>query len=893
MITLSEFLRPSDRMHKIARFLVILVTVLALVLPAAADKASSLYAKGQDAEARQDYQAAYNYYSQAYQLMPKNTAYRSGMARMRFEAASAHVHTGQQLRDAGKLQEAMIEFQKAQAIDPSLYTAQQEIRRTQAMIDAAKSKAAGEVRPQTESLKSRLEASGGVVELQPISGAPITLKLTEDSKVVYETIGKLAGINVVFDPDYTAKRIHIELNAVTLPEALELVALESKTFWRPVTANTIFVAGDTPAKRKELEQNVVRTFYLTNLSQPTELQDVVNTLRTILEVNRITQIPSQGAIVVRGTPDQVELAEKLVDDLDKAKPEVIIDVDVLVVNRDKSLNLGLTPPSNVQVALQSNVNNSNSTTNNNTSSTSTTSTTSTSTTASNTGLTLNQIGQLTANDFLVTIPTATANFLMGDSSTKIVQNPQIRALDGQKASLKIGERVPVATGSFGAGVGGVGVANTLVNTQFQYLDVGVNIDVTPKVHANGEVSLKLMMDISAVDSETNIGGIEQPVIGQRKIEHDIRLKEGESNLVGGILEDQDVKNISGFPLLMNIPIFKYLFSSKSTDKSTNELVFIITPHIVRGQELSTLNTETLDVGTSNTIALRHVSMVQPKPAAVVPAVAVPAAVPPVTAPPIAVPPAAAPPAAVPPAAVAPAAKMPATAAASVVAAPAAPSVAKSTATTASVPATPPVAAPASAATPPSPARVGAQTVAAAVPPANIPGGVTVPTGADQHVMSAQPTSPAATPQAAVLSFSPATITTTAGQTFMVDVVVSGAQDLFTVPVQIQYDPTKLQVANVSNGGFLGQGEQAVALAQRDDSANGMMQVTANRPPNSGGVSGEGSVFTITFMAKESGQTSVAVTRAGLRDVNNKSIPVAGTQAAVSIKERPQAAVKTN
>ena len=153
---------------------------------------------------------------------------------------------------------------------------------------------------------------------------------------------------------------------------------------------------------------------------------------------------------------------------------------------------------------------------------------------------------------------------MGDSNTKIIQNPQIRALDGQKATLKIGDRVPVATGSFQPGIGGVGI-NPLVNTQFQYLDVGVNIDITPRVHAGREVSLKLTMDVSAVTSYVSIGGISQPVIGQRKIEHEIRLKDGEVNLLGGMMEDTQTKALNGIPGLASIPILKYLFSQKDTE----------------------------------------------------------------------------------------------------------------------------------------------------------------------------------------------------------------------------------------------------------------------------------------------------------------------------------------
>src|SRR5206468_5941172 len=209
-----------------------------------------------------------------------------------------------------------------------------------------------------------------------------------------------------------------------------------------------------------------------------------------------------------------------------------------------------------------------------------------------------------SENIALTIGTATANFLYNDTSTKIIQTPQIRALHGQKASPKTGDRVPVATGSFQPGIGGVGI-NPLVNTQFQYIDVGVNIDVTPHVHANREVTLKVLVDISAVTGNANIGGIDQPVIGQRKIEHEIRLKEGEVNLLGGILEDSDVKNLTGIPGLAQIPFFKYFFASEHKEKNNNEIVFMLTPHIVRAQDISELNSKAIDVGSGSAIELRR------------------------------------------------------------------------------------------------------------------------------------------------------------------------------------------------------------------------------------------------------------------------------------------------
>jgi general secretion pathway protein D len=779
-------------MRRLIRPALFVLVLLSLRLPDFAksvDSAKGLYDKGTDAEARQNYELAFDYFKQAYNLKPKDLRYRTAYERTRFYAAASHVHRGQILRDAGKLPEALAEFQKGLEIDPSSFIAQQEMKRTEQMIKEGENPQPQASTGGTSALRRRLESAQGPVELAPISNVPITLKVTEKSNVIYETVGKLAGINVLFDPDYTPRQVRIELNGVTLDEALEIISVETKTFWRPVTANTIFVAQDNPAKRKELEQNVIKTFYLSNLSQPTELQDVVNAMRTILEVSRIQQLPSQGAIVVRGTPDQMALAQKLVDDLDKAKPEVLIEVAIMQVSRDKMRNLGVSPPTSVTVALQPNINNSTTTTG----TTATTGTT-TSTTGSSNGINLNTLANLNATDFQVTIPQATATALLSDSNTKIVQNPQIRALDGQKATLKIGDRVPVATGSFQPGIGGVGI-NPLVNTQFQYLDVGVNIEVTPRVHAGREVSLKLTMDVSAVTSFQNIGGISQPVIGQRKIEHEIRLKDGEVNLLGGILEDQQTRALTGIPGLAQIPILKYLFSQTNTQRQQNEIVFVLIPHIIRGPEGSRGGVDMIDVGTANALELRR-SNSKPPAAAVTP-----------------------------------------------------------------------VSQPAPAGSGPQGAMgQGTQSQVAQIPISPSPSATQNP-GAG----------------AGTFIFDPPTITQTKGATFTVNVMLSGGQNVYSVPLELNYDPNQLQVINVSNGGFLSQDGQAVALVHRDDGTAGKLQVTATRPPGAGGVSGQGAVVTLTFMAKGSGQSVLTITRGGARDPAMQPIPMNGAQAAITIQ----------
>jgi general secretion pathway protein D len=228
-----------------------------LTLPALPESARSLYSKGKNAEARQNYEQAYDFYKQAYDQKPQDLSYRSAFERLRFLAGASHVHRGQLLREAGRLEEALAEFQKAADIDPSSAIAKQEIQVTNTMIQQAKAPAPQAAAHEPSILEKRLQEASGPVDLGAIPNVPINLKITEDSKVIYETVGKLAGINVLFDPDYTSKRIKVELNSVSLEEALQIVALESKTFWRAVTPNTIFVAADTPAKRKDVEQSVI------------------------------------------------------------------------------------------------------------------------------------------------------------------------------------------------------------------------------------------------------------------------------------------------------------------------------------------------------------------------------------------------------------------------------------------------------------------------------------------------------------------------------------------------------------------------------------------------------------------------------------------------------------
>ena len=570
------------------------------LLGAGCPKGKPDYNQGKKAETLQDYDAAFVFYQKAAKADPYNANYKIKLNRVRFEASELHVKHGVELRKQGDLQGAAGEFQRAQTIDPSSPVADQELRKTVEMIADKNRAADAAAEPPTEPNETPLAAMPP--EIKPLSRAPINLKMSNDAKIVFDTIGKLAGLTVIYDPDFPARRITVELNNVTMEQALEIVSLETKAFVKPVTENIIFVIPDQPQKRRDYEEQVVKTFYVSNTVQPQDLTEIVTGLRQLLDLKRIQQLNSQNAIIVRDTPDKLLLAEKMIRDIDKAKPEVVVQVEVLEARTDRLRDLGILPGQTASIAINPN-------------SSTTSSSSGTTSTTSNSGITLNQLRHLNGSDLVFTLPSATANAILSDTSTRIIQNPEVRSVDGQTAKLRIGDRIPIATGSFQAGVGvgstgGAGFVNPLVNTQFTYLDVGVNIDLTPRVHPNRDVSLKLKVEVSSHTGDQAIGGITQPIISQRVIEHDIRLKEGEVSILGGLVQRTDSKTLEGWPGLAKLPLLRYLFSHDKTDHQEDEVLIVLTPRIVRIPEWTKANLRTMYAGSDTNVQVKRESEIR-------------------------------------------------------------------------------------------------------------------------------------------------------------------------------------------------------------------------------------------------------------------------------------------
>lgn len=598
------------------------------ILPAEAKtrKGDKFYKAGIIAEGQRNFDAALEQFELAVKEDPNDIAYQMGIRRVRFHAAAYRLDRAQKLRQQGKTEEALLEFEQAFNIDPSSALAIQEIKRTREMLEAQRrlgsaiTEAERTMTPAQLTRQRNQERIGAlqpVPDLKPISRQVTSLKMNNQNvRTLFETLGKLTGINVIWDPEYQApsKNYNVDLTNTTLEEALEHLSVMTKTYWKPLSSNTIFLTNDNITKRRDYEDNIVKVFYLQNIYSVQELNEISVAVRSVTEIRRLYTYNAQNAVIARGTVDQVALVEKLLTDLDKPKPEVLLDVIVMEASIGRTRDLAATFTTDGTPGLKFSIQPKSTTTGTGDDA------------ITDSSIPLGGIRGIGANDFTVNLPGYLLQAVMTDRSTKVRQTPQIRVADGQKAQLRIGEKVPTASGSFqpGIGVTGGGVS-PLVNTQFQYIDVGVVMDLTPRIHGEDEVSMHLELEVSNVVERIDIGGIRQPVIGQRKIVHDIRIKEGEMNLLGGLVRTIDTRNVSGVPGLMSIPWLGKLFSAENIERSQSELVVALVPHIVRTQEITPVNMRGISVGNDQTVRLNYAAPGEdPKAAA---AAAPPAAIP--------------------------------------------------------------------------------------------------------------------------------------------------------------------------------------------------------------------------------------------------------------------------
>jgi general secretion pathway protein D len=847
---------PTRVISRILFAIALIAAVGGIGLPCArlhAESASADYRLGQKAEAREDYDTAFDAYQKALKKDPKEMKYQIALARVRVTASATHLTKGRKLLASGDASGALTEFLHASEIDPSNEAALQEIAKVRQKQGQNTEKEAAI--PEAPAAQEELESVGSPVELKPTSSDRIqSLHMVEDTKTIYQAIGKAAGINVLFDPDYNSKRIQVDLNNVSLLDALRIVGTMSNTFWRPITSNTIFVAQNSRTKRTELDEQAVQTFYLTNAWQQNDLNDVQTALRNVMPNAKVFGVAGQNAIVMRGTPDELLLAQQLIDDLDKARGEVVVDIAVLEVSKNWERTLGIAWPSSVGISLQP------SCTQSNTCSSSSSSSTTGSTTTSPTLYTL---ANLNSTNFAVNVGSATLNLLLTDNNTKVLQSPRIRATDAQKATMKIGSRIPIATGSYQTGAA-TALVSSLVNTQFQYQDVGVNIEMTPNVHYNHDVTLKIKIEVSAESGTETISGVTEPIISQRVVDQVIRLREGEASILGGIQDKQEENNWNGIPGLSSIPILKYIFGSRDRTLQDDDIVFVVVPHVVRTQELEESNLRVIDTGEGQSIDLRHTDHEN---AASSPS----ASLPPVR--PVALQsastgntvvssiPGQSAIEAAPQMLAQLRSDMAAAGGAGTTVQTAAPAPGAPLSSPVNPPSAPPSASPSG---PPPPAQPKA------TPPAS-----------SQAVPAPGAASAAASGAGAAFALNVPSAPLATGASFQVPVVLNGASDVSAVALKLHYDASKLTLVNVSPGDFLTRDGQAAPPIHSDQGGN--LTVGASRPPGAKGVSGTGVVCTLTFQAKATGPTDLSIASASVMNSAQQQVQTASVQASVVVK----------
>ena len=555
---------------------------LVLALLASGCATSRAYRDGEREEARKHWDLAVLYYERALALDPKDSSARISLQRARFQAAQAHYERGRLHRSAGQLDLAVAELEVSIALDSTNDSALQELRRAKADIEIRNRENAGGT--PVEQAKARARgARGAPPMLNPSSTKPIDVAFAPDTNIkkIYAALGAAAGINIIYDPQLKDDKFTLDLRGMTFQKALETAMRQAGHFYKVIDEKTILIAQDTQQNRKEYEDQVIRTFFLSN----GDVKDVSAMVRSILDLRRLGTIPALNAIIIRDTADKVAVAERLIEVNDKAKSEVVVDVELLQVNTDKAPGSRHRPVAAIRDGERRSGRRGRRHG------------------AAATSLPWSAIKGLGINDFMFTIPTIAFNFLKQNTDAELLAKPQLRIAEGEKAQLVIGDRVPIPVTTINTqqAIGSTGIVPI---TSFQYQDVGIKIDMEPRVHHNKEVSLKLTIEVSQISSYTpaTISQSPQPIIGTRTITSSIRLKDGETNFLAGLIRKDTSKTKSTIPFLGDLPLIGPLFTHNITDDKRTDLYLTLTPHIIRSPQITDEDLIPIWVGTENNVS---------------------------------------------------------------------------------------------------------------------------------------------------------------------------------------------------------------------------------------------------------------------------------------------------
>lgn len=548
------------------------LTVLFLLVTLSGCAAKRAYTQGEKAMRRHNFDQAVLQYSKAVAMQPGNNRFTVALARAKVKAANVHFAKGQRYADAGQLELAIAEYQQVLLLHPGHQYASNELQRAARELQARQ---AGDSELEVIKEQAR-KLELGPPRLDPRANIPIGLDFKDQPLgKIFEAISKASGINFIYDEKTDLdKPLDLELGNVSLEKALDIIMLQTKTFYKPIDNYTLLIAPDTRQKRQEYEDQVIRTFFLSNA----DTKQVVTLLRSLLQSRQIAENDDLNTVTIKDTPDKVAIAERIIESNDKSKGEVLIDTELLEVNRTVTQTLGLDLTSKV-LSLTFR--------------------------GGDEAVPLNDLDSLkqTGNWTVGVVPSVLLNFLKSDSDSRLLAKPSLRVSEGEQAEILIGSRIPIPTTSFNTSqtVGG----NIVPITSFTYQNVGITVQIEPRVHHNKEVTLRVQVEFSQVTGfVSQAGAQQQPIIGTRQIQTVIRLRDGETNMLAGLIQRSTQDTLSGIPGVSDIPGLRRVFGSTNLQEEDTDIILTLTPRILRIPDFTREDLATLWVGSEENMQLR-------------------------------------------------------------------------------------------------------------------------------------------------------------------------------------------------------------------------------------------------------------------------------------------------
>jgi general secretion pathway protein D len=783
------------RLHAGRRQATLVVALALIAAMASGCGAARSYRSGQQAAAMGDWDTAVAHYRQALQDDPDRTEYKIALERAMQAASLFYLERARRADEAGDLETAVAAYRKVYEYDPGNRNAMlraAEIDRL--MRDRAE---AARPRPPIEAMRETARQRSALPTLDPTSQDPIAMKFVQSgSQDVITFLGSAFGINVVFEQAFQSRQITIDIDGLTLEEALAQVMAASGTFYKIINPKTIMVIPDTPPKRTQYEELVVRTFYLSHADATEVLQTVQNILQipNVAAQPRVLANKTQNSLTVRASHRVMNIIEQIIRNNDRPRAEIVIDVEILEVNRARARDIGLnlsqyavgsifSPEAPPGAGAQGGG-------------------------VTTAPFNLNTITRgISAADFYLTVPQAVVNFLASDSTTKIIAKPQMRGMEGQELTLDLGDEIPVPSTTFGGFAGG-GLTTIPIN-QFTYRTVGVKLRFNqPRVTLEGEIISEMEVESSTLGGNINVAGQSLPTFGTRRVKTVLRLREGESHMLAGLIREDQRRDLIGFPGILRTPLLRRLFGSTSDQISQTDIVFLLTPRLVRTSEVTQDNLDPIYIGSQQNLGLTGPPPLIAPPEGAAPGPDGAAVVP-----------------------------QPGAVAQPLDVLPQQPQFGAVADSPSVLPATPP------------------PTVTPPVPPEQVP---PVPVEAPP-ISPAEPAAaaaPAPGPTARITVTTPGPEFQVGGGPYTVPISMTGAQRVATVSLTVTYNPSVLRVRSVQEGSFLKQGGAQASFTQQVDQAAGRVDIAIVRSGDGAGASGSGLLAALVFEPVAAGQSAI-------------------------------------